>query len=385
MLIYLLLVSLLLILTLKSLRKSTCCTNNFSKTTTFLLLTNYVFNCIFAFCAIVVAVRDVFVGTDTILYSRIYNKIILNNFDFNLSPTPAFIYYCVNYFLGIFFSDSLSIRVFQSVVTYYCFYKIIVKSSEYKFFSLLLFIGFGYFAQSMNISRQMMSIALVLYSAHLLYVDKRISLAIIFWVCAILIHITSAIALTIPLFYCMLKKLKSNCYVFLSCTFLALFVNLIFKYVVFIIAEYVEHYEAYVGSKAKYNILATNTSGVVAYLFLLYLAIIAIYVFKRPNISKVKNQFMQVVFPFVIFLIFCTVFSLLNPFNEMIFRLMLPSYVLLSLIVIPHISSVLSLKEKVIYMPVILVATIFHFYYILFVINCGEVVPYAFYSISIND
>lgn len=370
--IYILLFLLLLTLTLSILKKNLLC-GNFS-------LKQKSYGCIivFAIFAITVAFRDITVGTDTILYSRIYNIINSNEFDFNLSSTPAFIYYCANYVLGYFFTDSISIRIFQSLVTYLCIYKIIIKSSEYKYFSLLLFLAFCYFAHSMNIFRQMMAIFLAIYSVQLAFIDKRLYSAVILGLCAVLIHITSAIVFSIPLLYFVIKTLRSNCCIFLVCVVLAFIFNFIFYYVVYFVVDNIVHYRVYVNTKSPLDIFASNTSGTVAYLFLFYLAILVIYVLKKPFKSNNCKKFMQLVLPFVVV---CTVFNLLNPFNEIIFRLFLPSNILLCLIVIPNVYSVLSIKEKAIYLPMILVAAVFYYYYILFVINCGEVVPYSLTSL----
>ena len=144
---------------------------------------SFVINCIrstlilkfiFVFLFIIVAFRDLSVGTDTFHYNYGYQQIVKSSFDFKNNPYSAPFYYLLCYLCGFITDNGISIRIIQAGITYYYFYKLISKASEYKYLSIFLFFVFGYFASTMNGARQIMANSMVLYAIYLFHIIPRI-------------------------------------------------------------------------------------------------------------------------------------------------------------------------------------------------------------------
>ena len=333
------------------------------------------FRVFFLIMFILVSFRDLSVGTDTNHYDYGFGQIVNNEFNFSNNPYSAPLYYLLCYLCGYFTNNGISIRIIQAAVTYYCFYKLILKNSPSIFLSLFLFICYGYFAKSMNGSRHIMAISIALYSIYSFYFEKRRLLSLTLLLIAILIHIASAIVILIHFLNFFYRNQKSLTSIFLSSILVALIFNCMYKYGCYIISEYIVHYKIYTNEGERINIIVNNTSGVVAYLFMFYLSIILIYVHKVKVYPA--HDFTKIILPFI------TIFSfwgLLNPFNEIIMRVILVSNMLLVCILMPNVVKFLKYKERVVYVALVIAASIFYFFYDLVLSNGSGVVPYTFIS-----
>lgn len=338
---------------------------------------NLLFKFIFVFFFIIVAFRDLSVGTDTFHYNYGYQQIVKSSFDFKNNPYSAPFYYLLCYLCGFITDNGISIRIIQAGITYYCFYKLISKVSEYKYLSIFLFFVFGYFASTMNCARQIMANSMVLYAIYLFHIDKKYLLSILLASLGVLTHITSFVALSIPLLWLFFKKEKNLLVVFLVSFLIAVALNFLYKYIALFISNNIEHYKIYTTFGEKWNIFIQNTSGVVAYLFLFYISNLIIFIVKYKNKHYGVN-FTKIILPFVTV---SSVFGLLNPFNEIIYRVLFTSNLLIVILLIPNTLKLLTTKEKSIYFCLILLVSVFMFIYDLILKNGGEIVPYSFISL----
>lgn len=295
---------------------------------------------------VLVSFRGLSVGTDTYQYDLNFLYIVNNNFDFSKSPYSAPVYYLINYMLGYITENGVCLRVFQALISYYCIYKIIIKNNINKFLPLCLFIGWGMFAFSMNGARQMLSILLSLYATYLFLIEKRILLSIILFVIATLIHITSIVIIAIPLLAIIYRYKKELHFVFIVSIIIALLLNFVYQYAIYFIVNYVEHYRAYTTKGFVWNIFAQNTTGNFFYIYLFFLSLIVIFVLKTKRYQSQSHSFAYLVLPF---LTICMMIGLLNPFNEIIYRFLIPSFVLFLLVFIPNLFNLISFKEKVLF------------------------------------
>ena len=337
---------------------------------------NLLFKFIFVFFFIIVAFRDLSVGTDTFHYNYGYQQIVKSSFDFKNNPYSAPFYYLLCYLCGFITDNGISIRIIQAGITYYCFYKLISKVSEYKYLSIFLFFVFGYFASTMNGARQIMANSMVLYAIYLFHIDKKYLLSILLASLGVLPHITSFVALSIPLLWLFLKKEKNLLDVFLVSIFIAVATNFLYKYIAFLISENIEHYKIYTTVEDTWNMFIQNTTGVVAYLFLFYISIIVTFIIKSNN-KLYDYNFVKIILPFVTV---SSVFGLLNPFNQIIYRVLFTSNLLIAIVLIPNTLKLLNTKEKTLYICMIVLFSVFMFCYDLVLKNGGEIVPYSLIS-----
>lgn len=203
-----------------------------------------------------------------------------------------------------------------------------------------------------------MAISIALYSIYSFYFENRRLLSLTLLLIAILIHIASAIVILIHLLNIFYRNQKSLTSIFLSSILVALIFNFMYKYGCYIISEYIVHYKIYTNEGERFNIFVNNTSGVVAYLFMFYLSIILIYVLKVK--AYPVYDFTKIILPFITIFTF---WGLLNPFNEIIMRVVLVSNMLLVCILMPNVVKFLKYRERIVYVVLVLAASIIYFIY----------------------
>lgn len=370
MTLYLLIFAVLLLLSLYE-------NNNIFLRRVNILSSSFVVKILFTFLFFVVAFRDLSVGTDTFHYDYGYQLIARNSFDFKNNPYSAPFYYLLCYLCGFISDNGILIRIIQAAVTYLCLFKIISKVSPYKYFSVFLFFAFGFFASTMNCARQIMATSIIIYAMFLFIVDRKYLISILLSLFAVFTHVTSFVALGIPLLWLIFKKEKNLLVVFLVSFLIAVAMNFLYKYVALFISNNIEHYKLYTTSGENWNIFIHNTTGVVAYLFLFYISNLIIFIVKYKNKIYGVN-FTVIILPFVTV---SSVFGLLNPFNEIIYRVIFTSNLLIVILLIPNTLKLLTTKEKSIYFCLILLVSVFMFIYDLILKNGGEIVPYSFISL----
>ena len=306
-----------------------------------------------------VAFRGLSVGTDTLQYENIYTFIANSKFNFSLDMCSAPLYYTVNYVIGHFFQNGLCLRLIQACITYFCLYKLISKNHVNGFLALCLFVGDGWLACTMNISRQMLAISIALYSAYLYTIEKRSLLSILLFVSATLIHVSSLVIVVIILIKPIFSNKNDILVVFVSSVILALIINSVFKYIIIIFSYYLQHYKSYTEKGQFLNLFEHKTSGNFFFVYLFYLSLVVTYVIKIKNRRYCFNKFSCVIIPF---LTISMIIGLLNQFNELLYRFLIPSFVLFSLIFIPNLIDNLSYKERSIFLPIIILYTVLFFY-----------------------
>ena len=166
----------------------------------------YLFS-IFLFAFLYSGLRGETVGLDTALWNSIFNNIAQNG----LAELPRNTevekgYMIVNYILGIIGLPSQSIVILGSAVICFSFYNIIRKYSKNYALSSLIFIS-TIFTVTMNISRQYIALAFLLYAFDAI-IQKKQKQAILLILLATSMHYSAIIFL--PLVYFASSKTSIN-------------------------------------------------------------------------------------------------------------------------------------------------------------------------------
>ena len=192
---------------------------------------------------VISAFRGYSVGTDTIHYVDIFNTITTRAH----YKVFELVWYYLNYLI---YQSGLSVRyvlIISSAIIIYSFYKGIAFSSKNYLLSVLLFILFFYYFESMNITRQYMAIAIVFCSVcsfkeHATFRDWILYYAITCF--AITCHTSAVIALFIPLLYYIPLNRNLSLWLIVASIFVGMFPlqNIIQSYNFLFISEAYNHY-----------------------------------------------------------------------------------------------------------------------------------------------
>ncbi len=133
-------------------------------------------------------------GTDYFLYKFFYE--LINETTVAASRTGIGFTYLRIFFHNVLHLDYQFLILFVSAVTNLCIYKFIKEKSNKPGLALLCYISFGFYTNSFNMFRQMMSISLVLIGT--LYWEKGNKLiSIIFYIFGFLLHSVSLVGIII--------------------------------------------------------------------------------------------------------------------------------------------------------------------------------------------
>ncbi len=146
------------------------------------------------------SLRDVSVGTDTLNY---YNKFKNNDFS-----GIELLYRLINQFVLLFNGNFVFVQIIIGAILINVYYFAFKELSINKHLSFALFVGLGYFAQTMNITRQYLAFGFILLALAYL-IKKKYIFALIFYICAFLFHKTSIICGVFALFYLIPLNWKS--------------------------------------------------------------------------------------------------------------------------------------------------------------------------------
>lgn len=166
-----------------------------------------IFFSFFFFLGVIIGLRGVKMGVDTIVYYEAYN----NTIGLSLLDSVKVSYMEIGYVLCTKVFQYLGLSYFQfqlcySVAMMLLFGNFIFKNTKYPYFATLIFLGAGFFAFTYNIVRQMMAIAICANSWPFIK-EKKYLLAIFIIAIGCTFH-TIAVLFTIVLILFILKKYK---------------------------------------------------------------------------------------------------------------------------------------------------------------------------------
>lgn len=140
---------------------------------------------VFILLFVIVALRGITVGTDTSTYSGIFNSVTVNyGNDILLASKVLHIelgYITLNSIVGLLNGNYFFLQLIVSSFTMASFYYLIKKGSNDYLLSILIFLSFGYYFLTMNISRQFLAFSVNVVSFFLMRQEKwKCSLIVIF-------------------------------------------------------------------------------------------------------------------------------------------------------------------------------------------------------------
>lgn len=294
------------------------------------------------------------VGTDFLLYSRMYNNI-------SIFPRVEIGFkYLINFMSGMglssfwffFLTSSLTI-----LIVYYIIKKISDKPSE----SLFLFITLGYFSLQFNIIRQCLAIAVSLYSIK--FIIKKDFFK--YFVCILMASLFHTTALIMFPFY-FISKInisKKRCVEILIILFI---VSLMYNQIICLIVRYFPTYEVYL----TINNYTYDAAGVGSYLIILFnlllFSVILINKSKLVKYNKNNNIYINMI-------LFSFFYYFLSLNNTVMIR---PGYYLsISFIfILPDLYQVN--KKKLNDKNSIIFVVIFIIYYLFHILFFNNMLPY---------
>lgn len=246
-----------------------------------------------------------------------------------------------------------------STITIGLIYLTMKKKSKYPMFSLLMFMGLGFYTMSFNMIRQFIAIAIIMYS--LIFIEEKKFFKYFIAVAFVsLFHVTAIIMLPIYFFANLNFNKRTLKILFIAFMFFGIFFTPLFNYVVNNIPQYAM-YKNYANSEAG---LGTYLIDFV-YLFIIYFTI------KYENIM-VKNNYEKICVNISIFAVPMIVLSMKNIlFARMIYYFLIPI-----LIPFANILDFFKIKRTQSAFNLILVLILLVLY-ILNIISFNGVYPYA--------
>ncbi len=235
-------------------------------------------NCIFKFRFLSIAAmvflstfRALSVGGDTIHYSNFFINLRNNNVSWSKYEIG---YTFLNYIFTITNLDSRIIFFVTSLFVSVCIVLFVNKFSSNKLMSLLLFVMFGIFGQSLSALRQFIAIGFILL-ALIFIADKKMWRGILLIACASLFHISAMLCfIIVPIRY-----LKLNHWWLICSSIFVCIISLCFPFVLKTIEVLIPSFNYYTIYFVKDNFFKpTNlfnilySLGIIAIFAVLYLA-----------------------------------------------------------------------------------------------------------------
>ena len=164
---------------------------------------------------VIMGLRANTVGTDTIIYLDFYKTFAKHSFFENITifnyQNLEYGYVMFNTIVGHFFNEQIFLFI-VAIVIYIPIFIFIKKKSKSAVLSLFIFLCFGFFNQSFNISRQWIAIGILMISYHYV-IEKKFWKFMLFVFCAALFHKTALIfAIIYPLSF--IKNISKNMIIF---------------------------------------------------------------------------------------------------------------------------------------------------------------------------
>lgn len=334
-------------------------------------ISHVLFCSVVLFLTIIVGFRDITVGTDTSHYALGYTYIASRELNLDVLfgySAPVYTLLCKG--LSFVSGDNILLRIVSALITYFCFYNIIKKSSSNPFISLFLLIAFIYFTASMNASRQVLATSIACLGLIQLFKENKVLCGFLLLFVASAIHLSVAVFFIVPIINFLFKNLNIL-NTFILSVILAILVSILYKNILTLISEYFTHYKIYTAGD-RFNVFYTDYKSNLFPLYLFYFACIVIYVLS--SLKNCENQTNHVLLPI---LTFAAVIGILNPFNEIIFRIVFPIFFLM-IIFIPN--TVYKLKSQI---KSLFITIVFYIGFACFTYSMLRgwhgVIPYQFY------
>ena len=302
-------------------------------------------------------------GRDFLSYKRIYEiigyEVTIGNFlDKMYYIEPGYV--LINklcYLLNIGF---VGLNLIVAFMTFYFALKAFLKLSGHMFLSIYLYISFFFFCQSMNQTRQILAISLVLYAISEL-IEERKKQFWIFMLIATLIH-TSIVCL-VPVYW--LKNIKLGKRVI--GLYFSVPIIIVLGYEVFLKIISMTKYATYFNS--QYDVQGAN-STVINLLVRLVMLLGCMLVHKKVEESKEKNTYYHMIW-------LCTICQVLAVYSSLWGRIT-TNYFIAYFILIPKVvDGIRDRKFRAVgYFACILVATLYHIVYFTYMAEPAGVVEY---------
>lgn len=203
--------------------------------------------CIFSAIILIffAAMRDVSVGTDTSIFCSSYETIIQNDWAYYtvISDRYEFGFFALCKILGYISLSPQILVIFTSICIISAIYYLIYKNSEDPVLSIIIFIGFQYYASALNLMRQMLALAVLIIGYQKILKKRKYVLYVIFCLIASLFHKSAIIGVILVLPYIFNAKDIQGAILFFGLIFF-LFLDSIFSFIANLVG-----YEQYLGSQ----------------------------------------------------------------------------------------------------------------------------------------
>lgn len=188
------------------------------------------FGTLFLLMAIIVGIRDPYTGTDTFMYHEFTNIIKTEGIvypDINIEMG----YRILMFFCGEILDSSQSLIFITAIITYLLFARYLYKNSDNKHYYIagVLFIGMGFFVESINTIRQLLALSIAVNGFDYLK-NNQYTRSIIIVVLSYFIHSSTITLILLIIFYIIANKLVkkdgNNVIMFLSSLFSIIFIGI---------------------------------------------------------------------------------------------------------------------------------------------------------------
>ena len=143
---------------------------------------------------VIYAFRSLYCGDDTLAYSYLFDQIGSYSFYDLLSSPYEILYTFLNWSIFEFGGSYYNLMSIEAIILMGALSYFLFKKSRYPWLGILLFMGLGCFHQSMNVSRQFLAIALVLFSFVFIDEKKPVKFTLLVFI-ASMIHTSAIVAL----------------------------------------------------------------------------------------------------------------------------------------------------------------------------------------------
>lgn len=332
-----------------------------------------------AFIAIISGLRAKNIGTDTPNYINIINNFINNGMKGRLFHKEILADLIFTLPLKIKESAHLSL-LFVSLLTY-LFYFIFIKRESNQYFLSLIFLYAVYFMPiQMNITRQILSGSLLLI-AYSFFSDKKFLIFSLLSICAILIHISSAILIPciIASYIIRIDSLKLRQFFILILASLASF-SFILNLVLKIFPAYAHYKESIFALPAnQINFTTISLCALIAFIFTSYINFMKSKELEHKYFLRNENINLQKLSSLTLLNIVIILIDLIALKAYMIVRF---EYYFMPFVAIlfSYIPLILKKKYAIISILVILILVLLIYFFLLSV-NLCDILPYkTFYQ-----
>ncbi len=231
----------------------------------------------------IASLRSVSIGNDTLGYAVGFADIVENgNNAVKLSWNETG-YSWLNRLIAMFTDDFNAFLAVVNAIIYFSFYKLIRNYSPNYGLSLLLFLCFGYWGNTVNIIRQELAVSIFIY-AYLLAESGRKVRGLVTGVMAPLFQKTSLVYF---LYFLIPRKIDKRFYVMSGSV--AVVIVLKIDKAILLVTKFFSGFGSYLKENSKYVIGRVEPAVVVKCAFLLFVWALALYVYDR-NKDSIEND-----------------------------------------------------------------------------------------------